>query len=167
MTIWISQELPLFNFVRLDILCAWIGHTSKKLWPFVFLESFRYSISSVPIYYAPESDLLVKGYDHLNFSRAFVVQCRAFRNIMLPNRTSVWKFMTIWISRELPWFNSEHLDILCARIWPSCEKLWPFDFLKSFRCSISSAPIYYKPESYLSLKTYDHFNFWRTSVLHF
>ena len=24
-----------------DVLCAWIGHASEKLWPFEFLESFR------------------------------------------------------------------------------------------------------------------------------
>jgi len=30
------------------------------------LESFRYSISSVSIYYVLESDIHVKSYDHLN-----------------------------------------------------------------------------------------------------
>ena len=29
-----------FNFERFDILCAWIGDPSEKLWPFEFLESF-------------------------------------------------------------------------------------------------------------------------------
>jgi len=26
----------------------------------------------------------------------------------------------------------ERLDILCAWIWPACEKLWPFEFLEIF-----------------------------------
>jgi len=135
MTIWISRELPLFNFERLDILCSWIGPTiqklwpiefrksfrcsisnvsiyympesdlREKLWPFEFLESFCCSISSVSIYCAPESDLQEKSYDHLNISRASIVQCRVSRYIMRLNWTSEWKVKTIWFSRELPLFN--------------------------------------------------------------
>ena len=126
MTIGISRELPLFNFERLDILCAWIWHPCQKLWPFEFLESFRCSISCVSIYNVPESDLRVKSYDHLNFSRASVVLFRAPRYIRRLNRTSEWKDMTIWISLELSLFNSERLDILCAWIGSPSEKLWPF-----------------------------------------
>ena len=85
LTIWISAELPLFNFERLDIWCAWIG-----------LPSF--------------------SYDHFNFSRASVVQFRASRYIMRLNRTSEWKFMTIWNSRDHPLFNNQRLDILWAWI---------------------------------------------------
>jgi len=99
MTIWNSQELPLFNFARLDILCAWIGPPSQQLWPFELHNSFHRSISSVSIYYTPESDLWVKSYDHLNFSRASVVQFRASRYIMCLNRTSEWIVMTIWIAQ--------------------------------------------------------------------
>ena len=102
MTIWISGELPLCNFERLDILCVWIGLPCDKLWPFEFLESFRCSISSFSIYYAPESDFRLKSYDHLNLWRAFVVQFRASWYIMRLNWTSVWYVMTIWISRQLP-----------------------------------------------------------------
>ena len=127
MTIRISQELSFFNFERLNILCTWIGPPSEKLWPFEFLESFRCLILSVSIYYAPESDLRVKSYDHLNFSRASVVQLRVSRYIMSQIRTSVWKVMTIRISRELPLFNFKRLDELCLRIGHPCEKLWPFD----------------------------------------
>ena len=116
MTILISLEHSLFNFERLDILCAWIGLQCDKLWPFEFLESFRCSISSVSVYFAPESDV-------------------------------VWQVMTIWISRELPLFNSELPDILSAGIGPPCDKLWPFQYLESFRCSISSVSVYYAPES--------------------
>jgi len=167
MTTWISRELPLFNFERLDILCAWLGPPSEKLWPFEFLESFHCSISSVSIYYAPECDIRVKSYAHLNFSRASVVQFRASRYIIRLNRTFEWNVMAIWISRELSLFNFERLDILCARIGPPSEKLWLFEFLESFRCSISSILIYYVTESDLRVKSYDHLNFSRASVVQF
>ena len=156
MTIWISRELPLFNFECLDILCAFIGHPSEKLWPFEFLESFRRWISSVSICDAPESDIRVKSYDHFNFSRASVIQFRASRFIMRPSRTSVWKVMTIWISRQLPYFNFERLVILYYRIGHPWVMLWPLEFLVSFHCSISSVSIYYVPESDLRVKSYDH-----------
>ena len=126
MTIWISRELPLFNFERLDILCAWMGPPSEKLGQFELLNSFHWTISSVSIYYTPESDLEVKSYDHMNFSRVSLFQFRASRYIVCLNRTSEWKVMTIWISRELPLFNFERLDILYAWIGPLSEKLWPF-----------------------------------------
>ena len=136
MTIWISRELPLFNFKLLDILCTLIGLPFEKLWPFEFLESFRCSISGFSIYYAPESDFRLKSYDHLNFSRASVVQFRASRYIIRLNRTSVWQ-------------------------------VWLFEFLESFRCTISSFSIYYAPESDFRLKSYDHLNFSRASVVQF
>jgi len=167
MTIWISQELPLFNSGRLDILCAWIRPPSDKLWPFELLKSFHCSISSVSIYYAPESDLRVKRYDHLNCSRASIVQFRASRYIMRLNRTSELKVMSIWISRELPLFNFERLDILCAWLRPPSENLWPFELLKSFHCSISSVSIYYAPQSDLRVKSYDHLNCSRGSFVQF
>jgi len=167
MTIWISREHSLFNFEHLDILCAWIGLPFEKLWPLEFLESFRFSISSVSIYYTPESDFRVTSCDHLNFSRAFVVQIRGSRCIMRQNRTSVWQVMTIWISRELPVFNSEHLVKWCARIGLPCEKLWPLNFLESFRSSISSVWIYYVPESDIRVTSYDHLNFLRAFVVQF
>ena len=206
MSIWGSQEHPLFNLERLDMLCALIGHASETLWPFAFLESFRCSISSVSICYTPELDMLVKSYDHLNFMRASVVQFLAFRYNMSSNRTSELKVLTIWVSRELPLFNFERLDMLCAwtrhasenydhlnlsrasvvqflasrynmssnrtcewkamiiriswepplfnfkrldiicpRIRNPSEKLWPFEVLKSIRCSIWSVSICYAP----------------------
>ena len=103
------------------MLCAWIGHASEKLWPFEFLESFSCSISSVSICYVPESDIRVKSYDHLNFSRTFVVQFRASRYGMRLNRTCEWKVMAILISRELPLYNFR-------RIGHPREKLWPFEY---------------------------------------
>jgi len=138
MTIRISWELPLFNFERLDEFFPRIAHSCKKLWPFKFVGSFRCSISSASIYFVPESDIRVKTYDHSNFSRASVVQFWASRYITSPNRTSEWNVMTIRISRELPLFNFERLDILYPRIGHPCENLWPLEFLESFRCSISS-----------------------------
>ena len=167
MTIWISRELPLFNFERLDILCAWLGPPSEKLWPFEFLESLHCSISSVSIYYAPEFDIRVKSYDHLNFSRASVVQFRASRYIMRLNLTSELKVVTIWISREYSLFNFERLDILCAWIGLPGDKLWPFEFLDSFRCSISSFSIYYAAESDVRVISYDHLSFSRASIVQF
>ena len=126
MAIWITLELPLFNLERLDILCSRIEHHSEKLWPFKFLEIFPCSISSV--------------------SRASLIQFRVFRYILCPNRTSKWKVMTIWISREVPLFNFERLDILCSWIGHPNEKILPFEFLESLRYSISCVSIYYVPE---------------------
>jgi len=167
MTIWISRELPLFNFKRLDILCDWIGPPSETLWPFELLNSFHCSISSVSIYYAPESDIRVKSYYHLKFLRASVVEVRASRYIMRLNWTSEWKVMTIWISRELSLFNFERLNILCTWIGPLSAKLWPFVFLESFHCSIPSVSIYYAPETDLRVKSYDHLNISRACIVQF
>ena len=131
------------------------------------LESFRCSISSVSIYYVLESNIRVKCYDHSNFSRASAVQFRESRYIMSQNRTFERNVMTIRISRELPLFNFERLDILFPRIENPSVMLWPFDFVKSFRCSNSSVSIYYSPESDLWAKSYDHWNFSRASVVQF
>jgi len=126
-----SREHPLYNFELLDILCALIGQPSEKLIPFEFLESFRCAISSDSIYYAHELDFWAKSYDHLNFSRLSVAEFRASRYMMRLNRTSEWKVITIWISRELLLFNFERLDILCPRIGRPCEKLWRLEFSRA------------------------------------
>jgi len=167
MTIWISRELPWFNFGRLDIWCAWIEHPSEKLWQFQFLKSFGCSISSVSICDVPESDLRVITYDHLNFSRSYLVKFRASPFVMCLNRTSVWKVMTIWISREVPFFNFERLDFWCAWIGHPSENLWPFEFLEGFRCSISSVSICNVLELDLRVKSYNYLNFSRSSVVKF
>jgi len=146
MTILNSRELPLFNFEHLNIWRVWIGHPSEKLWQFQFLKSFRGSISNVSICDAPESDVHMKSYDHLNFSRSSVVQFRASRYLMCLNRTSELKVRTILIYRELLLFNFERLNIWCAWIEHSSERLWPFQYLESFRCSISSVSICDVPE---------------------
>ena len=90
----------------------------------------------VSIYYAPESDLRVKSYDHLNFSRAFIVLFWVSQYIIGHNHTPEWKVMAVWIWRELS-------------------------------CSISIVSIYYAAESDLRVKSYDHLNFSRASVVHF
>ena len=77
--------------------------------------------------------------------QSLCVQFRASQYIMCLNRTSEWNIMAIWISRELLLFYFERLDILCAWIWHPSEKLWPFELLKSFHCSILSVSIYYAP----------------------
>jgi len=167
MTIRISRELPLFNFESLDELCTRIEHPCENLWPFEFLVCFRCTISSVSIYYVQNSNIRVKSYDHSNFSRASVVQFRESRWVMYANRTSVWKVMTIQISLEFPLWNFERLDILCPKFGHPCEKLWPFEFLESFRCSISSVSIYYVPNSNIRVESYDNSNFSRASVVQF
>ena len=153
LTIWISRQLPLFNFVRVDILRAWIWPPCEKWWLFEFLESLSSSISSVSTYYSPESDNRVKSFENLNFSRACVVQFRACRYVMRLNQTSESKVLTIRISRELPLFNFGRLDMWCACIGHSSEMLWPFKFLESFRCSISTVSTYYAPESDIHLNS--------------
>jgi len=130
-------------------------------------ESFRCSISSVLMSYVTESEIRVKSYEHSNLSRASVVQFRESRWVISANRISVWKVMTIRISRVLPLFNFEHLDILCPQIVHPSEILWPFEFLESFCCSISSVPIYYVPELDICVKSYDHSNFSIASVVKF
>ena len=167
MTIWISRDVLLFNFECLDILCTLIGHPSEKLVPYEFLEGICCSILSVSTYYVPKSYIRVKSYDHLNFSIGSVVQFRASRYIMTPNGTSMWKVRTIWISRGYPLFNFELHDILWPRIGHPFEKLWPFEFLERFRCSISSISIYYVPESNIRVKSCDHWNFSIASVVQF
>ena len=147
MTIRISRVLPLIIFESLDILCPRIRHPSEMWWQFEVVESFRCLISSVSISDVPKSDIRVKSYDNFKFSRASIVQFRVSRYIICLNRISIWKVMTIWISRELSLFNFERLDILCAWIGHLSEQLWPFELLKSFHCSISNLSIYYVPES--------------------
>ena len=167
MTIWICRHLLLFNFECLNILCPWIGHLSEKLWPFEFLESFRFLFSSISIYYFPESDIRVKLYNHLNFSRDSVIQFLVSRYTMRLNWTSESKVMTIWTSRELSLFNFKRRDIFYAWIRPQCEKLWPFEFPESFHFSFSSVSICDAPESDIRVKSFDHLNFSRAFIVQF
>jgi len=145
MTIWISRELSLFYYECLDILYGWIGPPCEKLWQFEYLESVHCSISSISICDAPELDIRVKSYDHLNISRSSIVQFWGSRYVMRLNLTSEWKVMTICISLELPLMKFERLDMWCAWIGHPSEMLWPFEFLECFRCLSTNVSIYYAP----------------------
>ena len=136
-----------------------------KVVQFQFLKSFHCSISSVSICNVPESDLRVITYDHLNFSKDFVVQFRASRYMTYFYQTSMWKIMTISISRDLPCFNFERLDIFCAWIGHPSKKLWPFEFFEIFRDWISAVSICDVLESDFRVKSYNHLNFLRDSVV--
>ena len=61
-----------FNIEHLDILWAWIGHPSEKLWPFELLESLRCSFFSVSIYHGPYTYTRVKSYGRLNLPRPYM-----------------------------------------------------------------------------------------------
>ena len=135
--------------------------------PFELVKSFHCSISSVLIYYGPESDLRVKSYVHLNCARASVVQFRASRYIMRLNGTSELKVMTIGNSRELPSLNFCASRYIIRLNRTSELKDMTFEFLKKFCCSISSVSIYYALECDLRVKSNDHLNFSRASVVQF
>jgi len=90
------------HFERVDISWASSIHAGQKLWPFEFTKSFRCLIASVSIYYAPKSDIRVKSYDYLNFSRASVVHFWVSSCIMGLTHTSESKVMAVWICRDLP-----------------------------------------------------------------
>ena len=80
-----------------------LTHTPKlKVMAVWMCQELPFSISRVPIYCAPELDIQVKSYDHLNFSRAFVVHFLASRYIMGLIHTLVSKVMAVWICQELP-----------------------------------------------------------------
>ena len=91
------------------------------------------SISRVSIYDPGELDIRVKSYSHLNFSWASVVQFWASPYIMSVDHTFESKVMVVCICRELMMFNFERLDISFASIIHSSQKLWPFEFVESFR----------------------------------
>ena len=155
-----------FNFERLDILWAWIGHPSEMLWAFQFLKHYHFLIWSISIYHGPQSYTHVKSYGRLNwtraslfnfecldtlcawirhpsemlwpfeFSRTFVFQFRASWYIIVLNHTPMSNVMVVWIRPEL-------------------------------LCSMSSVSINYVPESDIQVKSYDHLNFSRTSIFQY
>ena len=75
--------------------------------------------------------------------------------------------MTILISREISLFNFEPLDIWRTWIGSPCEKLWSFELLNSFHCSILSVSIYFAPESDLRVKSYHDLNCSGASIVQF
>jgi len=82
LTIWISLELPLFIFVRLDTSWASHIHPSQKLCLFEFAESFRaqFRASRYIMRLNRRSDM--KNYEHLIYSRAYVVHFQVSRYII-------------------------------------------------------------------------------------
>ena len=62
-------------------------------------------------------------------------------------------------------YNFERLDMLCTRIGYSSEKLWPFEFLESFRCLILSVLKYHGPQSYTRVKSYGNLNLPRAFLI--
>ena len=128
------------NFARASVVqfCAsryvkGLNHTPeskfKAIWIFLLLPC---TISKISMHYGPESDIRDKGYDRLNFWRASIDQFRASRYIMHLNQTSEWKVMTIWISRDLPLFNCECLDISWVSTIHPSQHIWLFEFAQSF-----------------------------------
>ena len=116
---------------------------------------------------------------------------------MLLNQTSEWQVIIVSIFKELLLFNFERLDMSWASITHPSQKLWPFEFAQSFRvqfraswyivglnrtseskvmavwiwlvlpCLISSISIYYASELDIQVKSYNHSNFPRASVVQF
>jgi len=140
------------------------------------------SISSVSIYYVPESKIWVKIYDLLNFLRAFVVHFRASRYIMGLNHTTESKVTAVWICWELSFSIStvliyyvpesnirvksyDLLNFLGVSVvhfqvsryimglnHTTESKVMAFWFCLEFSCSISTVWIYYLLESDIWVK---------------
>ena len=155
------------------------------------------SMSSVSIYYAPESDIRVKCYDPLNFSRASTVHFRASRYIMCLTHISESKVMDVWICRELTSsissvstycapeseIGAKSYDLLnfsracmvhfrvsqniTGRTHTPDSKVMDAWIFWELLCTSSSISIYYLPELESRVKTYDHLNFSRASVVQF
>ena len=158
----------------------------------------------LPLYNSERLDILWASIIHsienlcpFVFAECFRVQFCGSRYMMHVNRTSEWKVIAIWIFWELPLFNFERLDISWASIIHSNQKLWPFEFSKSFqvqfwgsrylrrvnrasdwkfiaiwilerfRCSILSVSIYHGHRSYIRVKGYGCLNLPRDSVFNF
>ena len=154
-------------------------------------------ILSISIYYAPKSHIRVKSYDHLNFSRASIVQFQESLYIVGLNHTSESKVMAVWIWLALPCWSLSisiyyvtasiiwvkryyHLILLRAPIfqflasryiiglnWTSESKVMAIWICLSFPCLIFQISIYYAPESNIRVKSYDHLKFLSASVIQF
>ena len=132
-------------------------------------------ILSISIFYAPKSDIRVKSYDHMSFSRASVVQFWASRYIIGLNRTSESKLIAVWICLAL-WclisgisrYYAPESDILVKRNdnlnlsrasalqfqasryinglnWTSEPKVMDVGICLAVSCLISSVSIYFWP----------------------
>ena len=74
------------------------------------------------------------------FTESFRVQFWLSRYIVRLNQTSKGKVLTIWITRELPFFNFERLDISWASIIHPSQKLWSFELAESFLVQFRVSP---------------------------
>jgi len=171
MTIWISREFLLFNFERVDISWASIIHPGQKLWR---LNLSRASVVQflVSRYIMGLNDTPKSIVMPFLFVGSFCVQFRASQYIMRLNRTFKWKVMTIWISRELLFFNFECLNISSASIIHPSQKLCCLNLSRAsvvrFRASRYIMGLNDTPESKVMLfefvKSF-HFNFERLDIL--
>ena len=91
------------------------------------------SISSVSIYYTPESEIQLKSYDHSDFLRASMVHFLASWNINNLTHTPKSKVMLVWIFWELPWTISRVSIYLWAWIGDILVK--SYDLLNFLRAS--------------------------------
>ena len=124
------------------------------------------SISSVLIYYEPESEIRVKSYGHLNFSIASMRHFQAFQNIVGLTHTSKTK---LWLF--------EFSESFRVKFWPfpyimhlnqhPREMLWQFELLESFHCSLFNISKYHAPHRYTWVKSHNCLNFLRASVYNF
>jgi len=155
------------------------------------------SILSVSINYLPQSDIWVKIYDHLKFSRTSVFQFREFWYIMGHNRTPMSKVMVEFRRPEL---RCSILSVLINYVPKLDIRVKSYDHLNFSRtstfecrvcryiiglnrksmskvmvvltgpelpCSISSVSINYVSELDIRVKSYDRLNFSRTSIFQF
>jgi len=98
------------NFSRASVVQFWtsqyiicLNRTSEsKVMAAWNCLALPFLISSIPIYFSLESDIRVKSYDHLNFSRASVLQFKVSQYIIGLNQTSESNVSAIWICLALP-----------------------------------------------------------------
>ena len=136
MAVWICRELPC-SISSVSIYYVPESEVRyEKLWPFELLESFCCSFfERLDISRASHIHLSQK-FGLFEFPESFRIQFLVSRYIMRRHRTSDWKVMTIWISRELLVFIFERLDISWASHINSSQKLWPIEFVKGFHVQL-------------------------------
>ena len=141
-------------------------HLSQMLWPFEFAESFRENFERL--------DILCTSIRHPNemlwpFQFLESLYC-SFSSLSIyhgPHTyTRVKSYGHLNFSRASV-FNFDRLDILWTSIGHPSEILWPFEFLKSLRCSFLSVSICPGPHTYTRVKSYGRLNLLRAFVFNF
>ena len=152
--LWLFEFLKCFCSFSSTCYMMGLNHTLEiKVMAIWICRELPGSILSVSIYYARESEIWVKSYIHLNFTRASVLQFWTSRYIMGLNHTPSQKLCRLNLPRG-SMFNFRHLKILCTWIRHLGEMLWLFEFNKSFSCLILSVLIHHAPQSYTRVKSY-------------